>query len=76
MKRRAAKRVYNKKAWKCRQWVYKIVLTIFFPIWIPLYLIVFLGNKIEDFLDLLDSLLDKFLDITIPRFGGLNNKKR
>lgn len=76
MKRIGVKRVYNKKAWECRKWVYRVVLFISFPIWFPLYLLTILGNSAEGLLDFFDSLVDKILDIVTPSFGGVDNKKR
>lgn len=44
-----------------------IIYIIISPIWFPLALFVILADKIEDFLNVLDNLLQKILDKIIPQ---------
>lgn len=70
------RRVYTKKAWKVRGIVYLICVIVFFPLWLPLYLLITIGECSKELLDFLEwNVLEKALDKTIPSFMPTSNRK-
>jgi hypothetical protein len=58
------RRVYTEKSYKLMERVRICILIITSPLWLPFYLTIWLADKVES---LLTTLLQKFLDKTIPQ---------